>query len=99
MAETEGRKRLEPRMTRGSFRFIFGGVMVLIILSAILMLLNLGIVSGREWEPLGFFIAAALLAVNVIFFGHLLRVRLNDTPFWNEEEARREGWDRRGRQL
>lgn len=99
MAETEGRKRLEPRMTRGSFRFIFGAVMVLIILSAILMLLNLGIVSGREWEPVGFFIAAALFAVNVIFFGRLLRVRLNDTPFWNEEGARREDWDRRGRQL
>ncbi|HEY8700984.1 MAG TPA: hypothetical protein VIM08_08485 [Arthrobacter sp.] len=99
MAETEGRKRLEPRMTRGSFRFTFGAVLVLIILSAILMLLNLGIVSGREWEPVGFFITAALFAVNVIFFGHLLRVRRNDTPFWNEEEARREDWDRRGRQL
>jgi hypothetical protein len=99
MAETEGRKRLEPRMTRGSFRFIFGAVLVQIILSAILMLLDLGIVSGRKWEPVVFFIAAALFAGNVIFFGRLLRVRRNDTPFWNEEEARREDWDRRGRQL
>lgn len=51
MAETAGRKRLEPRMTRGSFKFLFGAVLAQIILSAMLMLLNLGIVSGREWEP------------------------------------------------
>lgn len=86
-------------MTRGSFRFLFGAVLAQIILSAILMLLNLGIVSGREWEPVAFSLAAALFAGNVIFFGHQLRVRRNDTPFWNEEEARREDWDRRGRQL
>lgn len=99
MAETKGRKRLEPRMTRGSVRFTFGAVMAQITLSVILMLLNLGIVLGRKWEPIGFFIAAALFAVNAIFFVRLLRVRRNDTPFWNEEEARRQDWDRRGRQL
>ena len=99
MAETEGRKRLETRMTRGSFRFTFWAVMVQIIFSVTLMLLNAGIVRGREWEPVVFFIAAALFAGNMIFLGHLLRVRRNDTPFWNEEEARREEWDRRERLL
>lgn len=86
-------------MTRGSFRFTYWAVIVQIIISVILMLLNVGIVPGREREPVAFFIAAALLSVNMIFLGHLLRVRRNDTPFWNEEEARREEWDRRGRQL
>ncbi|MFH5880239.1 hypothetical protein [Arthrobacter sp. NA-172] len=99
MAETDGRKRLEPRMTRGSFRLTFGAVMTQIILSVILMLLNLGIVQGREWEPVGFFPPAGLFAVNAIFFRRLLRVRRNDERFWNEDEARREDWDRRGRQL
>ena len=28
----------------------------------------------------------------MIFLGPLLRVRRNDTPFWNQEEARREEW-------
>jgi hypothetical protein len=51
MAETEGRKRLEPRMTRGSFRFTYWAVVVQIIFSVVLMLLNMGIVRGRQWEP------------------------------------------------
>lgn len=99
MAETQGRKRLEPRMTRGSFRFILWAVIVQTTLSIILMLLNLDIGRAREWEPQAFFMAAALFVVNMIFLGYLLRVRRYDTPFWNEEEARREEWDRRGRQL
>ncbi|GAP61198.1 hypothetical protein AHiyo1_48700 [Arthrobacter sp. Hiyo1] len=99
MPETEGSKRLEPRMTRGSFRFTYWAVIVQIFLSVILMLLNVGILPGREWEPVAFFLAAALFLVNLIFLGRLLRVRRNDTHFWNEEEARREEWDRRGRQL
>jgi len=86
-------------MTRGSFRFGFWAVVAQIMFSFVLMLLNVGIVRGRQWEPVAFFLAAALFAVNIIFLGHLLRVRRNDTPFWNEEEARREEWDRRGRQL
>lgn len=50
-------------------------------------------------DPQAFFLAVGLFIVSAIYLGYLLRVRRNDVPFWDEEEARRADWDRRGRQL
>lgn len=92
-----GRKRLEPRMTRGSFRFMFCIQAGQTIVSALLALNAL--VWRSPWDPPAFFLAVAVFIVTAIYLGYLLRVRSNDAPFWNEEEARREDWDRGGRQL
>jgi hypothetical protein len=97
MPTTEGRKRLEPRMTRGSWKFAawaFGGQT---ICSALLLLNKLWPEDG--WDAASFWLYLAWFAISATYFLYLLRVLRNDAPFWNEEEARRADWDRRGRQL
>ncbi len=54
---------------------------------------------SEDWNLPAFLPAAALFLINGILLGHLIRARRNDMPFWDEEEARRNAWDRRGRQL
>lgn len=98
MRETgDGRKRLEPRMTRGSFRImscLWAGQTVI----SVMLALN-ALVWRSPSDPLLFFLALGLFIVTGISLGHLFRVRRNDATFWDEEEARRADWDRRGRQL
>lgn len=97
MPSTEGRKRLEPRMSRGSWRFmalVAGGQMAC---SALLTLNKLRPEDG--WDAASFWVYLAWFAVSTIYVLYLLRVRRNDAPFWDEEEARRADWDHRGRQL
>ncbi|MDQ0850676.1 hypothetical protein QFZ65_002614 [Arthrobacter sp. B3I9] len=97
MSSTEGRKRLEPRMSRGSWRFalwVFGGQFVC---SALLALNKVG--SSHGWDPVSFWLYTAWFIISAIQLLLLLRVRRNDAPFWDEDEARRADWDRRGRRL
>ncbi|MDJ0356907.1 hypothetical protein [Paenarthrobacter sp. PH39-S1] len=97
MSEPDGPKRLEPRMTRGSFRFLVWADVGLAAVSTILAL-NALFWRSKDWD-LPAFLPAALFLISGILLGHLIRVRRNDMPFWDEEEARRDDWDRRGRQL
>jgi hypothetical protein len=97
MSTTEGRKRLQPRMSRGSWRFMVCCVAGQALFSATLTLNKLRPDDG--WDVLFFWVYAVWFATNTIYFLYLLRVRRNDKPFWDEEEASRAGWDRRGRQL
>jgi hypothetical protein len=97
MASIEGRKRLEPRMSRGSWRFTawaFGGQTVC---SALLALNQLW--PDRVRDAASFWLYLAWFAISATYFLYLLRVRRNDAPFWDEEAARRADWDRRGRRL
>lgn len=97
MPTSEGRKRMEPRMTRGSWKFGAWSAGGQIVVSALLALNKLWPEKG--FDAMSFWIYLARLAVSVIQFARLLRVRRNDAPFWDEEEARRADWDQRGRQL
>ncbi|MET1156394.1 hypothetical protein [Arthrobacter sp.] len=97
MSSTEGRKRLEPRMSRGSWRFQAWAAGAMMVLSALLALLKL--VPNDGWDPVSFWLYTALFIITVIQLLRLLRVRRNDAPLWDEEEARRADWDRRGRSL
>lgn len=84
-------------MTRGSFRFmlcIWAGQTVI----SILLALN-ALVWRSPADPPSFFLALGLFIVTAIYLAYLFRVRNNDAPFWDEEEARRADWDSRGRQL
>jgi hypothetical protein len=96
MPTTEG-KRMEPRMTRGSWKFGAWSAGGQIVISALLTLNKLWPDDGLD--VLSFWIYTVWFTISVIQFAHLLRVRRNDAPFWDEEEARRSDWDRRGRQL
>lgn len=90
----EGQKRLVPRMTRGGFRFQ-------IFMWAVLTLNPIWQLVSRPGEPwTGFYLfMVAMLVVCAGAFAYLLYVRHHDGHFWDEEEARRADWDRRGRQL
>jgi hypothetical protein len=97
MSSTEGRKRLEPRMSRGSWRFavwVFGGQAVC---SGLLALNKLGSNVGRD--QVSFWLFTVWFIISAIQLLHLLRVRRNDAPFWDEDETRRDDWERRGRRL
>jgi uncharacterized membrane protein len=81
-------------MTRGSFRFTMTFACLMCLLQAIVLVLRL----YRPWDNLNYgYIAALLLIAGLI--GRLLYVRRHDSVFWDEEEAERERWNQRGRQL
>jgi len=91
---SEGQKRLEPRMTRGGFRL----QLVMWALVTINPVWQLVFRSNEPWDGFHYLMAAILVAC-VGFLAYLLYVRHRDGHFWDEEEARRADWDRRGRQL
>jgi hypothetical protein len=91
---SEGQKRLEPRMTRGGFRFQLV-MLALLIMNAILQLVAR---SNEPWDGFNF-LMVAILILCAAFLAYLLYVRHRGGHFWDEEEARRADWDRRGRQL
>lgn len=97
MPTSEGRKRLEPRMTRGTWKFSAWAAGGQTVCSALLTLNKLRPDDG--WDAASFWVFLAWFAISAVYFLYLLRVRRNDAPFWNEEEARRADWERRGRQL
>jgi hypothetical protein len=80
-------------MTRGSWRFSIWLSGLQIMCFSLLAVINTDDGVAGLW----IFSLAALVAA--IWFVYLLRVRRNDASFWNEEEARRAEWDRRGRKL
>ena len=84
-------------MTRGSWKFGSWSAGGQIVVSALLTLNKLWPDDGLD--VMSFWIYLAWFAVSVAQFLYLLRVRRNDAPFWDDEEARRADWDQRGRQL
>jgi hypothetical protein len=97
MPESDGRKRLQPRMARGSWRLSIWSAGGQAVSFSLLALLKTG--AGNGWDVAGFWLFTACALFNATYFVYLLRVRRNDGPFWDEEEARRAEWDRRGRRL
>ena len=83
-------------MTRGGFRFQFVLWSIWTILQLVAVAINLA--AGTVWD-LGDDLSLTGLILGVAFLGFLLYVRHHDGPFWEEEEAKRADWDRRGRAL
>jgi hypothetical protein len=54
--------------------------------------------AGRGWDA-GNYLSLATVLAAVSGLAYLLYVRRHDKHVWDEEERRRAGWDRRGRQL
>ena len=71
MPTSEGRKRLEPRMARGSWRLAAWGAGGQAVCSALLTLNKLWPDNG--WDAASFWIYLAWFAVSANFFLHLLR--------------------------
>jgi len=89
-----GQKRLEPRLTRGGFRFQLA-------MLALLTVIPVALLVSRMSDPWNEFhtLLVALLVLDAAFLVYLLYVRRRDGHFWDEEAARRADWDRRGRRL
>lgn len=99
MSVPEGHKPLQPRMGRGSWRFgiwAYGGQ---VFVSAFLAVNRLVAGLNDGWNVVGFSIYTVWFLLSAGQVLHMMRVRRNDAPFWDEEEARRADFDRRGRQL
>ena len=94
MSETTGKRRFQPKMTRGAFRFHLTLWTLMAALQAFLVLRRV----GEPWDELAY-IWSALLVLAVVNIIVLLYTRHRDRGFWIEEEARRADWDQRGRQL
>lgn len=99
MSETEAHKRLQPKMGRGSWRFGMWAYGVQVPSSAFLAVNRLMAGLNDGWNVVGFCIYTVwfLLSAGQVFY--LMRVRRNDVPFWDADEARRADFDRRGRRL
>jgi uncharacterized protein involved in response to NO len=96
---TEGEKspkRLQPKMTRGAFRiqFVLGSIWTVLQLVSVVMHLA----SGTIWDQKDYWSLIALV-FGVALLVYLIYVRHHDGPFWEQEEAERADWDRRGRAL
>lgn len=96
MAEPAAHKRLQPKMTRGAFRFQFVLWSIFLALQLVVLVMNLYI--GPAWG-LGDYLSLATVILTALYLAFLLYVRHHDGHFWDEEEAARADWDRRGRAL
>jgi hypothetical protein len=83
-------------MTRGGFRVQF--VLWSLWTALQLVMLARNLVVGTVWD-LGDYLSLAGLILGVASLGFLLYVRHHDGHLWEEEEAKRADWDRRGRAL
>jgi hypothetical protein len=83
-------------MTRGGFRIQFVLWSIWTALQMVVVIIN---VARRTVWDLGDYLFLAVLVLGLTFLGYLLYVRHYDGHFWEEEEALRREWDRRGRAL
>lgn len=96
MSEAKGPKTLQPKMTRGGFRVQFVLWSFWTALQLVMTVRNLA--GGTVWD-LGNYLSLAGLILGAAFLGFLLYVRHHEGHFWEEDEAKRADWDRRGRAL
>jgi hypothetical protein len=81
-------------MTRGGFRYQLVMLILLTVIPVALLLTR----ADQPWDEFHFLLVA-ILVLDAAFLVYLLYARRRDAHFWDEEEARRADWDRRGRQL
>ena len=84
-------------MSRGSWKFRTWAAGGQVVISALLAFNKLA--SSGGWDPVSFWLFTVWFILSVVQLLYLLRVRRNDAPFWDEDEARRADWDLRGRRL
>jgi ATP/ADP translocase len=83
-------------MTRGGFRVQF---VLWSAWSALQLVMLVGhLIEGTVWD-LGGYLSVMALILGMAFLGFLLYVRHHDGHFWEQEEAQRAEWERRGRAL
>jgi len=87
MSGKVGRRRLQPKMGRGSWRFSMWVYGFMVPISAFLAVSRLTKGLNDGWNVVGFCLYAVWFLLSVGQVLYLLRVRQNDAPFWDEEEA------------
>lgn len=89
-------KRLQPKMTRGGFRALFIWWSIWAALQLVIIVMKL--VFESVWDLSDYLFVAAVI-LGLVALGFLLYVRHHDGHFWDAEDATRDDWDRRGREL
>ena len=84
MSQGGARKRLEPKMTRGGFRFMITMAAIVAALQLVVLVTRLSL----PWEDGNYLFIAVFLA-SVGFMARLVYVRHHDSVLWDEEEAER----------
>ncbi|ALV47113.1 hypothetical protein MB46_18085 [Arthrobacter alpinus] len=96
MSEDEVPKRLQPKMTRGGFRVQFIWWSIWTALQLVIIVMKL--IFESVWDLSDYLFVAAVI-LGLVALGFLLYVRHHDGHFWDAEDATRDDWDRRGREL
>lgn len=96
MPEDESPKRLPPKMTRGGYRLQFIVWSIWTALQLVIVVMKL--IFESIWDISDYLFVGSLI-LGVVVLGFLLYVRHHDGHFWEAEEATRDEWDRRGREL
>lgn len=99
MSETEGRKRLQPKMGRGGLRFGMWAYSGQAAASALLAVNQFARGLNNGWDIAFLCLYAVWFLLSAAQVLYMVRVRRNDAPFWEEEEVRRADLERRGRRL
>jgi hypothetical protein len=99
MSEIEGRKRLRPKMGRGSWRYGMWANGAQIAASALLAINQFirGLNNGWDIAFFCLYTVWFLLSAGQVFY--MIQVRRNDGQFWDEEDVHRADVERRGRRL
>lgn len=96
MKRHDENRRLQPKMGRSGFR-------LQVWLWSIMALVQLAFFSFKVGSPdpwiLVDYLRLALMIGAISYVVYLFYVRRHDGHFWDEEDARRADWERRGRQL
>lgn len=80
---SEGRKRLELRMTRGGFRWQLAAVSFM----ALNAIVQISFRWNEAWDAF-LYLVLAMLIICPVFTAYLFYVRHYDGHFWDEEEDR-----------
>lgn len=83
-------------MTRGGFRLQFVLWSIWTALQLVAVIINMIVETHWDWGDY-LFLTGLIFGVGVL--GFLLYVRHHDGHFWEEEEAKKADWDRRGKAL
>lgn len=96
MSQARRSKRLQPKMTRRSFRVQFVVWTAWTVLQMIFVVVRLA--TPNVWD-LGGYVSLVGLLLGIVSLTFLLYVRHHDGHFWDDEAAEQDDWERRGRAL
>jgi uncharacterized membrane protein len=103
MAESRRNRMFLPNLqtpNAGRFRLIpnWHARVFMVSFMALNAIVQIAFRWNEAWDAFRY-LMLTMLIICAAFAGYLFYVRHHEGHFWDEEEARRQNWDRRGRRL